>query len=108
MRTLISLFTFIFSVSAMASTVSVVDSGTHTDHDWLKNNIWTNDAEIPGNLLDDDNNGKVDDTIGWNFAENMDKVFWSEHIDKIAPEVYDLFELVAKVQRKTATKSPTS
>ncbi len=105
MKSIITLFVFVFSFQALGSVVSVVDSGTHFDHDWLKNNIWTNTNEIPGNLIDDDGNGKVDDIVGWNFAENMDKVFWPEHIPQINEEVYELFELVAKVQGKTATKA---
>ncbi len=32
-------------------------------------NIWVNNGEIPGNGLDDDNNGYVDDVIGWDFVD---------------------------------------
>ncbi|UCD18204.1 MAG: S8 family serine peptidase, partial [Candidatus Zixiibacteriota bacterium] len=33
-------------------------------------NIWVNDGEIPGNGIDDDNNGYIDDVIGWDFVES--------------------------------------
>ncbi|MFY0672885.1 MAG: S8 family peptidase [Bacteroidia bacterium] len=47
--------------------VAVIDSGVDTDHEDLKGNIWTNENEIPGNGIDDDNNGYIDDVNGWNF-----------------------------------------
>ncbi len=36
----------------------------------LAANIWVNPGEIPGNGVDDDNNGFVDDVRGWNFVDN--------------------------------------
>ncbi len=33
-------------------------------------NIWVNQGEIPGNGIDDDNNGYVDDVIGWDFVDD--------------------------------------
>jgi subtilisin family serine protease len=45
-------------------TVAVVDSGTRLDHPDLAPNIWTNFGEIPGNGIDDDHNGFVDDVHG--------------------------------------------
>jgi len=47
--------------------VAVMDSGVDIDHPDLKNNIWINSDEIPGNKVDDDKNGYVDDIHGWNF-----------------------------------------
>lgn len=47
--------------------VGVVDSGLDIDHEDLKGKIWTNKKEIPGNKIDDDKNGYVDDVHGWNF-----------------------------------------
>jgi len=47
--------------------VAVVDSGIDIDHEDLKDVIWTNPKEIPGNGLDDDKNGYIDDVHGWNF-----------------------------------------
>ena len=57
--------------------VGVVDSGVDIDHEDLKNVIWTNTDEVPGNGKDDDKNGYIDDIHGWNFlgdavAENME------------------------------------
>jgi len=47
--------------------VAVIDGGVDTKHEDLKNNIWSNQKEIPGNGIDDDGNGYIDDIHGWNF-----------------------------------------
>ncbi len=52
--------------------VAIIDSGVDVEHEDLKSNIWTNDKEIPGNGIDDDNNGYVDDIHGWNFLGGKD------------------------------------
>jgi subtilisin family serine protease len=52
--------------------VAVIDSGVDIWHEDLEGKIWTNDKEIPGNGLDDDNNGYIDDVYGWNFIGNSD------------------------------------
>jgi len=50
--------------------VAVIDGGVDIDHDDLKGRIWTNEKEIPGNGIDDDHNGYIDDIHGWNFLGN--------------------------------------
>src|SRR5215831_5899243 len=52
--------------------VAVIDGGIDTNHEDLKNILWTNTKEIPGNGIDDDHNGYVDDIHGWNFLGNKD------------------------------------
>ena len=47
--------------------VAVIDGGIDTTHEDLKANLWINPNEIPGNGIDDDNNGYADDIYGWNF-----------------------------------------
>lgn len=51
------------------SVVAVIDSGIDYTHEDLKNNIWINEAEIPDNGIDDDNNGFIDDIRGYDFIE---------------------------------------
>jgi subtilisin family serine protease len=48
--------------------VAVVDTGADYQHPDLAANIWENPGEIPGNGIDDDGNGCVDDTRGWDFV----------------------------------------
>lgn len=50
--------------------VAVLDNGIDTTQEDLKNMLWTNPKEIPGNGIDDDKNGYVDDVHGWNFLGN--------------------------------------
>ena len=47
--------------------VAVMDGGVDVNHEDLKDVIWTNPNEIPGNGIDDDGNGYIDDIHGWNF-----------------------------------------
>ena len=53
-------------------TVAVIDSGIDTLHEDLKPVLWTNPKEIPGNGIDDDKNGYIDDVHGWNFLGGKD------------------------------------
>ncbi len=57
------------------ATVGVIDSGVDVSHPDLKANLWQNPGEIAGNGVDDDNNGKVDDVHGWDFAAKDATVF---------------------------------
>jgi cell wall-associated protease len=52
--------------------VAVIDSGVDTTHEDLKSVLWVNPNEIPGNGIDDDKNGYIDDVHGWNFLGNKD------------------------------------
>ncbi|GIM09669.1 hypothetical protein Vretimale_13522 [Volvox reticuliferus] len=48
--------------------VAVMDTGIDVDHEDLRESIWKNSGEIPGNGIDDDGNGYVDDYAGYDFA----------------------------------------
>lgn len=50
--------------------IAVLDGGIDTAHPQIKPLLWNNPKEIPGNALDDDKNGYVDDLHGWNFLGN--------------------------------------
>jgi subtilisin family serine protease len=52
--------------------VAVIDNGVDLSHEDLKNIIWTNTKEVPGNGIDDDKNGYIDEVHGWNFRGSKD------------------------------------
>lgn len=72
--------------------VAVIDGGTDIKHEDLKDVLWTNKKEIPGNGIDDDGNGYVDDVHGWNFIGS-----------KKGNLAYDNLELV-RIKRKLEPK----
>lgn len=47
--------------------VAVIDAGVDINHEDLKDVIWVNHRETPGNSRDDDHNGYIDDIHGWDF-----------------------------------------
>ncbi|MHA1941444.1 MAG: S8 family serine peptidase [Candidatus Hodarchaeales archaeon] len=49
--------------------VAVIDSGIDFSHPDLVNSSWINQGERPNNGWDDDNNGYIDDIVGWDFRE---------------------------------------
>ncbi len=71
--------------------VAVIDSGVDTTQEDLKTVLWHNPGEIPGNGIDDDHNGYIDDVYGWNFIGGKDgqnlhqdsyegaRVYWKLH-----------------------------
>jgi len=50
--------------------VAMIDSGTDYTHSDLAGRLWYNRDEIPGNGIDDDRNGYVDDIIGYDFGDD--------------------------------------
>lgn len=59
--------------SASNIIVAVIDSGIRYTHEDLSSNMWVNPGEIPGNGIDDDNNGYIDDVHGINAIDGATK-----------------------------------
>jgi len=59
--------------------VAVVDGGVDINHEDLVDNIWVNENEIPGNGIDDDNNGYIDDINGWDAYSNDNSIPSNNH-----------------------------
>ena len=55
--------------------VADIDTGIDYNHVDLMNNLWTNPNEIPGDGLDNDNNGYIDDVIGYDMRDKDARPF---------------------------------
>ena len=64
--------------------VAVIDGGVDVDHPDLDDNVWINKREVPGNGIDDDKNGYIDDVHGWNFVRKISEPFKDKHGTHVA------------------------
>ncbi|GLT19181.1 peptidase S8 [Vibrio zhanjiangensis] len=76
--------------------VAVLDSGVDIEHEDLKNKLWTNEDEIPGNGIDDDGNGYIDDVHGWNFLGNSLGINVDQDTLEVTREYKKYLEMVAQ------------
>jgi len=64
--------------------MAVIDTGVDYNHPDLVANMWHNPGEIPGNGIDDDGNGYIDDIYGYDFCNNdndpVDDYFHGTHV----------------------------
>jgi subtilisin family serine protease len=65
-------YDFLKGKKSQTVVVAVIDNGVDTLHEDLKPILWHNPGEIPGNGIDDDKNGYIDDIYGWNFIGGKD------------------------------------
>ncbi|MFN8304295.1 MAG: S8 family serine peptidase [Saprospiraceae bacterium] len=54
--------------------VAIIDSGVNPNHADLAPNLWVNWADVPADGLDNDANGYIDDTRGWNIYLQNDQI----------------------------------
>ncbi|MCB0629442.1 MAG: S8/S53 family peptidase [Saprospiraceae bacterium] len=64
--------------------VAITDSGFNTRHKDIRDNVWYNKEEIPGDGIDNDQNGYIDDDQGWNFKENTNRHPADSHGQRVA------------------------
>ncbi len=67
--------------------VAVIDTGVDYNHPDLSANIWHNPGEIPGDGIDNDGNGYVDDVTGWDFVSVPQ--YWAAPDEDAGPEDND-------------------
>ena len=109
--------------------VGVIDAGVDTTQEDLRQVLWNNPKEIPGNGIDDDHNGYVDDVYGWNFIGGKDgsnvkddsqeegRVYYrykdqfeNKNItrDSLSDEDRDHYDMWAKAKKKVMGEGPES
>ncbi|MCH8554452.1 MAG: S8 family peptidase [Schleiferiaceae bacterium] len=81
--------------------VAIIDSGMEPTHDGLKPVMWVNPGEIPGNGIDDDGNGYIDDVYGWNFIGGKDG-------KNIGADTFEVTRLFVKLDKKFKDVDPKS
>ena len=64
--------------------LAIVDDGIEKTHPDLAPAIWQNQAEIPNNQIDEDQNGYVDDFWGWNSNSQNDQIQGGNHGSSVA------------------------
>ncbi len=67
--------------------VAIIDGGVDPTHEDLAQNLWVNPGEIPGNGIDDDGNGYVDDVHGYNFCALNGEIYGHNHGTHVAGTV---------------------
>ena len=80
--------------------VAIIDSGVDAEHEDLADVMWRNPGEIPGNGIDDDKNGYIDDVHGWNFIGGKD--------GNINQDNLEVARLVNKYRKKFKNAKPES
>lgn len=58
------------TTGSVGTIVAMIDTGVDYNHPDLAANMWVNEGEIPGNGLDDDDNGYIDDVHGYDFVND--------------------------------------
>ncbi len=96
--TLLNLPDLSATVKGRPITVAVIDDGFLLRHRSLQRFIWTNEAEIPRNGVDDDGNGYVDDWRGWDVADADNDV----NIDAQNREMYYHGTMIASIITRVA------
>lgn len=79
--------------------VAIIDSGVDVEHEDLSSVMWVNEDEIPGNGIDDDKNGYIDDIHGWNFIGGKDG-------KNVGADTYEVTRQYAKYDYKYKSANP--
>jgi serine protease len=62
--------------------IAIIDDGFNLNHELIKPFLSKNPSDIPNNHLDDDQNGFIDDTYGWNVSDNGNDIAIIEGLEK--------------------------
>ena len=95
-------YTFLQGKKSKPVVVATIDSGVDTLQKDLKSILWVNTREIPGNGIDDDHNGYIDDIHGWNFLGGPDG---KADFNETTEEVREYNKLKGKYEAITDTNA---
>lgn len=80
--------------------VAVVDDAFQIDNPLFKGMLWRNSDEIPNNGRDDDGNGYIDDTVGWDASDHDEGIASPEYrMDEFAHGTH-IASIIARTIRK--------
>jgi cell wall-associated protease len=82
--------------------VAILDSGVDTLQKDLQGVLWVNPKEIPGNGIDDDHNGYIDDVHGWDFLGGKGGKAYLNETGEEVRQYYKLKDKYANVTSATA------
>jgi hypothetical protein len=91
-------------IGAHAAVITIIDSGTDLNHPQLSGKGWVNDAD-PDDAIDNDDNLLIDDTHGWNFADNNNKLYDKKLKGTFSQDVYTFFDVQLRFLMGTATQA---
>ncbi len=92
-------YNFLKGKKSKTVVVTTIDSGIDTTQNDLKTILWVNLKELPGNGVDEDHDGYIDDVHGWDFLGGKDgKVDYTETTE----EVRQYFKLKPVYENLTA------
>lgn len=69
----------VFTKTGREVIVAIIDTGFDYTHEDLAASVWTNEKETPGDGVDNDGNGYIDDVYGWDFYNNKAYVYDSKN-----------------------------
>jgi subtilisin family serine protease len=88
--------------------VGVLDSGVENFHEDLKANMWNNPKEIPGNGIDDDKNGYIDDVHGWSFLGTAKGINYNDdttELTRVYKQLADKYDTYDQAKNHDAIKN---
>jgi len=93
-----SAYLFVKNKKSKPVLVAIIDSGVDTLQKDLQGILWVNPHEKPSNGKDDDHNGYVDDTHGWDFLGGKNG---KADIDETSEEIRSYYKLIDKYRNAT-------
>lgn len=106
MKSLTLIILYIFSLNTFPRTIAILDNGVDYTHKDLSQHIYRNLLELE-NGIDDDNNGYIDDILGWNIVKMNNEVFDFSRDIYLTEDIERYYSLRARKSLGTITPEET-